>query len=79
MIELEFNEKTKNFILIDNAESTPGYSRQITRFRQYCFPKFKSQKEVTFEYNFVKKYGFKFVYAAIGQDCTKIFFKSTEI
>lgn len=38
MIEVKINTKKGTCEIIDNAEGTPGASRQITKFRQYCFP-----------------------------------------
>lgn len=38
MVEVKINTKTGKCEIIDNAEGTPGASRQITKFRQYCLP-----------------------------------------
>ena len=38
MVKVKINKKTANCEIIDDAEGTPGASRQITKFRQYCLP-----------------------------------------
>lgn len=38
MVEVKINTKTGKCEIIDDSEGTIGSSRQITRFRQYCFP-----------------------------------------
>ena len=38
MVKVKLNRKTGKCEIIDDAEGTPGASRQITKFRQYCFP-----------------------------------------
>ena len=38
MVEVKINTKTGKCEIIDNAEGTPGASRQITKFREYCLP-----------------------------------------
>ena len=38
MIKVKLNRKTGKCKIIDDAEGTPGSSRQITKFRQYCLP-----------------------------------------
>lgn len=38
MVEVKINTKSGKCEIIDNAEGTPGASRQITKFRQYCLP-----------------------------------------
>lgn len=38
MVEVKINTKKGICEIIDNAEGTPGASRQITKFRQYCLP-----------------------------------------
>lgn len=78
MIEVKFDKKTKKFSIVDEAEGTVGSSRQITRFRQFCFPKFKKQNEALLDFEFVKEYDFKFVYATVGDKFTRLFFESTE-
>lgn len=38
MVAVKIDRKTGKCEIIDDAEETPGSSRQITRFRQYCLP-----------------------------------------
>ena len=38
MVKVKLNRKTGKCEIIDDAEGTPGSSRQITKFRQYCLP-----------------------------------------
>jgi hypothetical protein len=38
MVKVKLDRKTGKCEIIDDAEGTPGSSRQITRFRQYCLP-----------------------------------------
>ena len=38
MVKVKLNRKTGKCEIIDDAEGTPGASRQITKFRQYCLP-----------------------------------------
>ena len=38
MVKIKLDRKTGKCEIIDNAEGTPGSSRQITKFRQYCLP-----------------------------------------
>ena len=78
MVEVKFDKKTKKFSIVDEAEGTVGASRQITRFKQFCFPKIEKQKEAISDFDFVKEYDFKFVYAEDGDNFTKLFFESTE-
>lgn len=78
MIEVKFDKKTKKFSIVDEAEGTVGVSRQITRFKQFCLPKIEQQKEALSDFDFIKEYDFKFVYAEDGNNFTKLFFESTE-
>lgn len=78
MVEVKFDKKTKKFSIVDEAEGTVGASRQITRFKQFCLPKIEKQKEALSDFDFVKEYDFKFVYATDGDNFTKLFFESTE-
>lgn len=38
MVRVELDFENKKVTIIDDAESTPGTSRQYTRFREYCIP-----------------------------------------
>ena len=38
MVTVKIDRKTGKCEIVDDAEETPGSSRQITRFRQYCLP-----------------------------------------
>lgn len=38
MVAVKIDRKTGKCEIIDDAEGTPGSSRQITKFRQYCLP-----------------------------------------
>lgn len=38
MVRIELDFENKKATMIDDAEGTPGMSRQYTRFRQYCLP-----------------------------------------
>ena len=38
MVTVRVNKKTKACSIVDEAEGTPGASRQITRFRECCLP-----------------------------------------
>ena len=38
MVKVKLDRKTGKCEIIDDAEGTPGSSRQITKFRQYCLP-----------------------------------------
>jgi len=38
MVKVKLDRKTGKCEIIDDAEGTPGTSRQITKFRQYCLP-----------------------------------------
>jgi len=38
MVKVKLDRKTGKCEIIDDAEGTPGSSRQITRFRQYSLP-----------------------------------------
>lgn len=38
MVRVELDFENKKVTIIDDAEGTPGYSRQYTRFRQFCLP-----------------------------------------
>lgn len=38
MVMVKIDRKTGKCEIIDEAEETPGLSRQITRFRHYCLP-----------------------------------------
>lgn len=78
MVEVKFDKKTKKFSIVDESEGTIGSSRQITRFKEYCFPKIENEKKVLHDFEFVKEYDFKFVYATDGDNFTKFFFESTE-
>lgn len=78
MVEVKFDKKTKKFSIIDEAEGTIGASRQITRFKQFCLPKIVLQKDTLSDFDFVKEYDFKFVYATEGDNFTRLFFESTE-
>lgn len=78
MVEVKFDNKTKKFSIVDEAEGTVGASRQITRFKQFCLPKIEKQKEALSDFKFVEEYDFKFVYAIKSDNFTKLFFESTE-
>lgn len=38
MVEVKVSKRTGKCEIVDEAEGTPGSSRQITKFRQYCLP-----------------------------------------
>ena len=38
MVTVKIDRKTRKCEIVDDAEETPGSSRQITKFRQYCLP-----------------------------------------
>lgn len=38
MIEVRIDKKTREVRIVDEAEGTPGTSRQFTRFTEYCMP-----------------------------------------
>jgi len=38
MVKVELDFANKQVTMLDDAESTPGTSRQYTRFRQCCLP-----------------------------------------
>lgn len=78
MVEVKFDKKTKKFSIVDESEGTIGSSRQITRFKQFCFPKIEKQKEASSDFKFVEEYDFKFVNATDGDNFTKLFFESIE-
>lgn len=78
MVEVKFDKKTKKFSIVDESEGTIGSSRQITRFKQFCFPKIEKQNVALSDFKFVEEYDFKFVNATDGDNFTKLFFESTE-
>ena len=85
MVEVKFDKKTKKFSIVDEAEGTIGASRQITRFKQFCLPKLEQQKDIIFyktftstDFDIIKEYNFKFIYAADSDRFIKLFFESTE-
>lgn len=78
MVEVKFDKKTKKFSIVDESEGTIGSSRQITRFKQFCFSKIEKQNVALSDFKFVEEYDFKFVNATDGDNFTKLFFESTE-
>ena len=38
MIEVRIDKKTREVRIVDEAEGTPGTSRQFTRFTEHCMP-----------------------------------------
>ena len=78
MVEVKFDKKTKKFSIVDESEGTIGSSRQITRFKQFCFPKIEKQNEALSDFKFIEEYDFKFVSFTDGVNYTKLFFESTE-
>lgn len=68
MITVKINKKTGKCEIIDNAEGTPGTSRQITKFRYYCLPvleeevkKDKTLKTINVNNIRFNDYGFDFL------------------
>ena len=41
MVRVRFDKNTHESEIIDDSEGLPGFSRQVTRFREYCYPVFK--------------------------------------
>ena len=67
MVEVKIDTKTGKCEIVDEAEGTPGSSRQITRFREYCLPilisevkKDKSLKSTNTNNIRFNEYGFDF-------------------
>lgn len=75
MVTVKIDRKTGKCEIVDDAEETPGSSRQITRFRQYCLPiledlvkkdkKLKMANTNNIRFN---EYGFDFSYKNDGNE-----------
>ena len=75
MVMVKIDRKTGKCEIVDDAEETPGSSRQITRFRQYCLPILedlikKDKKLKTANTNNIRfnEYGFDFLYKNDGNE-----------
>ena len=75
MVAVKIDRKTGKCEIIDDTEETPGSSRQITRFRQYCLPILedlvkKDKKLKTANTNNIRfnEYGFDFSYKNDGNE-----------
>ena len=72
---VKIDRKTGKCEIVDDAEETPGSSRQITRFRQYCLPileevvkKDKILKTTNTNNIRFNEYGFDFSYKNDGNE-----------
>lgn len=81
MVIVKLDKKSKEFLIVDEI----GTPRQITRFKQFCLPKLEQQKDTIFyktftstNFDIIKEYNFKFIYAADSDRFIKLFFESTE-
>ena len=75
MVMVKIDRKTGKCEIVDDTEETPGSSRQITRFRQYCLPILedlvkKDKKLKTANTNNIRfnEYGFDFSYKNDGNE-----------
>ncbi len=75
MVTVKIDRKTGKCEIIDDAEETPGASRQITKFRHYCLPILESEvkKDKTLKTantNNIRfnEYGFDFSYKNDGNE-----------
>ena len=75
MVAVKIDRKTGKCEIIDDAEGTPGASRQITKFRQYCLPileeavkKDKILKTTNTNNIRFNEYGFDFSYKNDGNE-----------
>lgn len=75
MVMVKIDRKTRKCEIVDDTEETPGSSRQITRFRQYCLPILedlvkKDKKLKTANTNNIRfnEYGFDFSYKNDGNE-----------
>ena len=75
MVAVKIDRKTGKCEIIDDAEETPGSSRQITKFRQYCLPileeeikKDKTLKTTNTNNIRFNEYGFDFSYKNDGNE-----------
>lgn len=75
MIIVRVNKKTKACSIVDEAEGTPGVSRQITRFREYCLPVFEVQvKSPTMKHKDIEFSEFEFKFLRMDEDNNTITF-----
>lgn len=75
MVTVKIDRKTGKCEIVDDAEETPGSSRQITKFRQYCLPileeeikKDKTLKTTNTNNIRFNEYGFDFSYKNDGNE-----------
>ena len=75
MVAVKVDRKTGKCEIIDDAEGTPGASRQITKFRHYCLPileeevkKDKTLKTANTNNIRFNEYGFDFSYKNDGNE-----------
>lgn len=75
MVTVRVNKKTKACTIIDEAEGTPGASRQITRFRECCLPVLEVQvKSPTMKRKDIEFSEFEFKFLQMDEDNNMITF-----
>ena len=86
MIEIRIYRETYRTEMVDEAEGTPGTSRQFTRFNEHCLPTVRDNAMMIVDaiidgervgLNFTE-YGFRHAGTIVNDDYVNIFWESTE-